>query len=110
MGYDSSNLCVPDIKWLGVLPSDLVKYNVPVQCLIPKIARRTLYLLHPVVQTLTHERHPVDPIVRVRMFLSPRFSSAVMEFQLAVRTSRSSDDIRMCTGKHTRVSQTYLDF
>ena len=24
--------CAPDIKWLGVRPSDLDKYNIPAQC------------------------------------------------------------------------------
>lgn len=32
MSYDSANLCTPDIKWLGVRPSDLDKYKIPEQC------------------------------------------------------------------------------
>eukprot|EP00948_MAST-09A_sp_MAST-9A-sp1_P001805 g1805.t1 len=32
MSYDSANLTTPDIKWLGVRPSDLEKYNIPQQC------------------------------------------------------------------------------
>lgn len=32
MSYDSSNLTTPDIKWLGVRPSDLDKFNIPEQC------------------------------------------------------------------------------
>jgi meiotic recombination protein SPO11 len=32
MSYDSSNLTTPDIKWLGVRPSDLDKFNIPAQC------------------------------------------------------------------------------
>mmetsp|Transcript_34828 Transcript_34828/g.112318 ORF Transcript_34828/g.112318 Transcript_34828/m.112318 type:complete len:417 (+) Transcript_34828:35-1285(+) len=32
MSYDSINLTTPDIKWLGVRPSDLDKYNIPPQC------------------------------------------------------------------------------
>ena len=32
MSYDSSNLTTSDIKWLGVRPSDLDKYNLPQQC------------------------------------------------------------------------------
>ncbi|CAL9187850.1 unnamed protein product [Musa hybrid cultivar] len=35
MSYDSSNLTTPDIKWLGVRPSDLDKYRVPEQCRLP---------------------------------------------------------------------------
>ncbi|CAM8949156.1 unnamed protein product [Rhodiola kirilowii] len=35
MSYDSSNLTTPDIKWLGVRPSDLDKYNIPEQCRLP---------------------------------------------------------------------------
>ncbi|KAJ0987700.1 hypothetical protein J5N97_006056 [Dioscorea zingiberensis] len=35
MSYDSSNLTTPDIKWLGVRPSDLDKYKVPEQCRLP---------------------------------------------------------------------------
>ena len=32
MAYDAINLTTPDIKWLGVRPSDLDKYNIPQQC------------------------------------------------------------------------------
>jgi len=32
MSYDSINLTTPDIKWLGVRPSDLDKYSIPQQC------------------------------------------------------------------------------
>ncbi len=32
MSYDSMSLTTPDIKWLGVRPSDLDKYNIPPQC------------------------------------------------------------------------------
>jgi meiotic recombination protein SPO11 len=35
MSYDSANLTTSDIKWLGVLPSDLDKYKIPEQCRIP---------------------------------------------------------------------------
>lgn len=35
MSYDSSNLTTPDIKWLGVRPSDLNKYKIPEQCRLP---------------------------------------------------------------------------
>ena len=32
MSYDAINLTTPDIKWLGVRPSDLEKYQIPPQC------------------------------------------------------------------------------
>lgn len=32
MSYDSASLTTPDIKWLGVRPSDLDRYNIPQQC------------------------------------------------------------------------------
>lgn len=32
MSYDSANLTTPDIKWLGIRPSDLDKYRIPDQC------------------------------------------------------------------------------
>ena len=35
MAYDSSNLTTPDIKWLGVRPSDLDRFNIPEQCRLP---------------------------------------------------------------------------
>ena len=35
MSYDSSNLTTPDIKWLGVRPSDLDRFNIPEQCRLP---------------------------------------------------------------------------
>ncbi|CAN4121613.1 unnamed protein product [Withania somnifera] len=31
MWYDSGNLTTPDIKWLGISPSDLDKYKIPEQ-------------------------------------------------------------------------------
>ncbi|ERM95711.1 DNA topoisomerase 6 subunit A [Amborella trichopoda] len=35
MSYDSSNLTTPDIKWLGIRPTDLDKYKIPEQCRLP---------------------------------------------------------------------------
>jgi meiotic recombination protein SPO11 len=35
MSYDSANLTTPDVKWLGVWPSDLDRYNIPEQCRLP---------------------------------------------------------------------------
>eukprot|EP00891_Asterochloris_glomerata_P001864 jgi/Astpho2/1864/Aster-00389 len=35
MSYDSSNLTTPDIKWLGVRPSDLDRFKIPQQCRLP---------------------------------------------------------------------------
>ena len=35
MSYDSANLTTSDIKWLGVRPSDLDRYNIPEQCRLP---------------------------------------------------------------------------
>jgi len=32
MAYDSGSLSTPDIKWLGVRPSDLEKFKIPEQC------------------------------------------------------------------------------
>lgn len=32
MSYDSVSLTTPDIKWLGLRPSDLDRYNLPEQC------------------------------------------------------------------------------
>jgi meiotic recombination protein SPO11 len=32
MSYDSASLTTPDIKWLGLRPSDLDKYDLPEQC------------------------------------------------------------------------------
>lgn len=35
MSYDSASLTTPDIKWLGVRPSDLDRYRIPAQCRLP---------------------------------------------------------------------------
>jgi len=35
MSYDSASLVCPDIKWLGVRPSDLDRYNIPEECRLP---------------------------------------------------------------------------
>lgn len=58
MSYDSSNLTTPDIKWLGVRPSDLDRFNIPQQCRLPmteediktgkKLVRRGGRLCHTV--------------------------------------------------------------
>lgn len=32
MSYDSAHLTTPDIKWLGIRPSDLDRYKLPEQC------------------------------------------------------------------------------
>jgi len=32
MSYDSASLTTPDIKWLGLRPSDLNKFDLPEQC------------------------------------------------------------------------------
>ena len=32
MSYDAAGLATSNIKWLGVLPSDLDKYKIPEQC------------------------------------------------------------------------------
>lgn len=35
MSYDSANLTTPDIKWLGIRPTDLNRYRIPEQCRLP---------------------------------------------------------------------------
>lgn len=35
MSYDSASLTTPDIKWLGLRPSDLDAYDLPAQCRLP---------------------------------------------------------------------------
>ena len=39
MAFDSANLTTPDIKWLGVRPSDLDKFNIPEQCRLEMSAK-----------------------------------------------------------------------
>ncbi|KAL7249093.1 hypothetical protein ACSBR1_011287 [Camellia fascicularis] len=38
MAYDAQFLRVPEIRWLGVFPSDSEKYDLPQQCLLPLTA------------------------------------------------------------------------
>ncbi|KAK7371921.1 hypothetical protein VNO80_05288 [Phaseolus coccineus] len=38
MAYDTKHLRVPEIRWLGVFPSDSERYFVPKQCLLPLTA------------------------------------------------------------------------
>ena len=38
MGYDSENLCVPSIRWVGIHITDLVEYRIPLNCTIPLTA------------------------------------------------------------------------
>lgn len=44
MSYDSASLTTPDIKWLGVRPSDLNKYKVGPGCLGSAYLARLLQL------------------------------------------------------------------
>jgi len=39
MAFDSANLTTPDIKWLGVRPSDLDKFQIPEQCRLEMSAK-----------------------------------------------------------------------
>jgi meiotic recombination protein SPO11 len=39
MSYDSASLTTPDIKWLGIRPSDLNRYKIPAQCRLPMTER-----------------------------------------------------------------------
>lgn len=39
MAFDSANLTTPDIKWLGVRPSDLDKFKIPEQCRLDMSAK-----------------------------------------------------------------------
>jgi meiotic recombination protein SPO11 len=39
MAFDSANLTTPDIKWLGVRPSDLDKFKIPEQCRLEMTAK-----------------------------------------------------------------------
>lgn len=39
MAFDSGNLTTPDIKWLGVRPSDLDKFKIPEQCRLEMTAK-----------------------------------------------------------------------
>ena len=41
MAYDSANLATPDIKWLGVRPTDLDRYRIPAQARDDHAARRS---------------------------------------------------------------------
>ncbi|EDQ87716.1 uncharacterized protein MONBRDRAFT_37903 [Monosiga brevicollis MX1] len=38
MSYDSASLTCPDIKWLGLRPTDLDRYKIPEQCRLPMTA------------------------------------------------------------------------
>ena len=53
MSYDSSNLTTPDIKWLGVRPSDLDRFSIPQQCRLP--------MTDEVKQTPSLFSHPPRP-------------------------------------------------
>jgi len=39
MAYDNASLVTPDIKWLGIRPSDLDKYKIPEQCRLDMTAK-----------------------------------------------------------------------
>jgi len=39
MSYDAASLTTPDIKWLGLRPSDLKKFNLPAQCQLDMTAK-----------------------------------------------------------------------
>jgi meiotic recombination protein SPO11 len=39
MAFDAQNQAVPQLRWLGVLPSDLARFGVPQEALIPMSPR-----------------------------------------------------------------------
>ncbi len=53
MSYDASNLTTPDIKWLGVRPSDLDRFNIPEQC---RCARYDAVCVYVSVDVNVHAR------------------------------------------------------
>ena len=65
MRYAKHKLCVPEIEWLGVRYSDLQRYGVPQEALLPltrndrRMANRLLK-----AQTLQHVHHEVEQDLR----------------------------------------------
>jgi meiotic recombination protein SPO11 len=56
MSYDSASLTTPDIKWLGLRPSDLDKYDLPEQCRLDMV-RKMLMMARGVGE---RQRHSLD--------------------------------------------------
>lgn len=53
MAYDAKYLRVPEIRWLGVFPSDSEKYCLPERCLLPMTAEgKLLYVALPLLYAI----------------------------------------------------------
>lgn len=91
MSYDSSNLTTPDIKWLGVRPSDLDRFNIPEQCRLPMTekASRTVLLTARASEATTKD------IETGRLLLQEDFVKAnpawVEELELMLRSKEKAE-------------------
>jgi meiotic recombination protein SPO11 len=111
MSYDSSNLTTPDIKWLGVRPSDLDRFNIPEQCRLPMTekASRTVLLTACASEATTKD------IETGRLLLQEDFVKAnpawVEELELMLRSKEKAEirawpiQLDHCDGTHPRRPQ-----
>ena len=77
MSYDSSNLTTPDIKWLGVRPSDLDRFNIPEQCRLPMTdedIKTGKKLVSTVIPSLQHTKQYLS--LCLQLYASPVSCSA----------------------------------
>ncbi|KNC52926.1 uncharacterized protein AMSG_12234 [Thecamonas trahens ATCC 50062] len=91
LSYDSASLATPDIKWLGVRPSDLDRYNIPEQCRLP-LSDRDITACH---QLLKEEFIKCNP-------------EWVKELKLMLKTKVKAEIQALATFGFTYLSETYL--
>ena len=91
LSYESQFLVTPDIKWLGVRPSDLDKYNVPKDVRIPLSPRDRLR-----AQQLLNE-----PFIQVR----PKY---VEEIKLMLKTKEKAEIQALASKGFRFLTQKYL--
>lgn len=63
MSYDSANLTTPDIKWLGILPTDLDRFNIPEQCRLPMTeddVKTGKKMVQPLSRRFSHDFDPTE--------------------------------------------------
>jgi meiotic recombination protein SPO11 len=82
MAHDSGSLATPDIKWIGVRPSDLDKYRIPAQCRLDLTDSDVKFAQSLLEKEYIRNR---GPWVKVLMCIASKFSRQELQLLLAKR-------------------------
>lgn len=59
MAHNAQNMVVPELRWIGMHPSDVKNWNIPEHCLLPlnKCDKRRLELLQERPYLINHDKY-----------------------------------------------------